>query len=215
MVISVTEVHVPQEHAVGEQRLTLPGTHSWQEYIAMQTWASEIPGLKLSYLDGIVELMTTSKLHERIKKFIAILLELYFFEAGIRFFPAGNATCEAEEKGTSFEPDESYCVGEDKAYPDLAVEVVLTSGNVEKLEKYKRFRVKEVWFWKEDRIAVYALRTEDSDQSSSEGGQHLFYEEVSHSEILPDLDFNLLERCVGLTDIFEARTVFLQGLQES
>lgn len=180
----------------------------------MQTWASGIPGLRISYLDGLVELMTTSKPHERIKKFIAILLELYFFEAGIRFFPAGNATCEAEEKGASFAPDESYCFGEDKAYPDLAVEVVLTSGNVDKLEKYKRFRVREVWFWKQDRIAVYVLRMGEGEGASPQAGQHFFYEQVAQSEALPHLDLALLERCVGLADIFEARTVFLNGLQQ-
>ncbi|MEM9213753.1 MAG: Uma2 family endonuclease [Cyanobacteria bacterium P01_F01_bin.150] len=214
MVTSIKDVQSIQGQDIGDQLLILPGIHHWQAYVSMQVWASDIPGLRISYLDGIVELMTTSKLHERIKKFIAILLELYFFEARIRFFPSGNATCEAEAKGASFAPDESYCFDEDKDYPDLAVEVVLTSGDVDKLEKYKRFRVGEVWFWKQERITVYVLRIRDSDRSSPENDQQLFYEKVSQSEALSNLDLALLERCVGLADIFEARTVFLKGLQK-
>jgi Uma2 family endonuclease len=75
------------------QALLLPGIHSWQQFKALQTWAEHLPGLRITYLDGHIELTTTGKPHERIKKFLAILVELYCFEAGIRFFPAGNATC--------------------------------------------------------------------------------------------------------------------------
>ncbi len=57
----------------------VPACHSWQQFKAMQTWADGIPGLRITFLDGWIELVTTGKAHERIKKFMAILLELYFF----------------------------------------------------------------------------------------------------------------------------------------
>jgi len=184
-----------------EQRLVVPGRHSWQQFKIMQSWIDEIPGLRVSYLDGYIELMTTGKAHERIKKFIAILLEIYFFEIGIKFFPAGNATCEAEERGASFAPDESYCLGEDKEYLDLGIEVVLTSGGIRKLEKYKRFKVREVWFWQKNRIVVHVLR-------DAEEPRQIRYEQVATSEVLPQLDLALLERCVQISDVFEARKLF-------
>jgi len=140
-----------------EQSLVLPGRYDWGHLKSLQTWVKDTPGLKITYLDGHIELMTTGKPHERIKKLIAILIETYCFELGIRFFPAGNATCEAEEKGASFNLDESYCFETDKDYPDLGIEVVFTSGGIDKLEKYRRFNVPEVWFWQNGQLSVYVL----------------------------------------------------------
>jgi Uma2 family endonuclease len=162
-----------------EQRFILPGYHTWQQFKEMQSWVSRLPGMRISYLDGCIELMTTGEEHEFLKKSIAILIEAYLFARGIRFFPVGNATREAEEKGASFQPDESYYIGSKKAHPDLALEVALTSGGIEKLEKYKRFQIAEVWFWQNDRLAIYGWRGED-------------YERISSSELLPNLDLELL-----------------------
>lgn len=64
----------------------------------------------------------------------------------------GSATRRGEEKGTSFEPDESYYLGEKKANPDLAIEVILASGSLEKLEKYRRFEIPEVWLWENNQL---------------------------------------------------------------
>ncbi|MDD1417515.1 Uma2 family endonuclease, partial [Dolichospermum sp. ST_con] len=96
--------------------------------------------------DGCIEFMTLGEQHESIKKILAILIEAYLFEKGINFIPVGSATRRAKEKSASFEPDESYYIGEKKANPDLAIEVNITSDSIDKLEKYKRFNITEVWF---------------------------------------------------------------------
>ncbi|MEG4506483.1 Uma2 family endonuclease [Microcoleus sp. F6_B4] len=36
-----------------------------------------------------------------------------------------------------------------KAIPDLAIEVVFTSGGIDKLQLYKRLGIPEVWFWED------------------------------------------------------------------
>ena len=137
---------VKKNTSVKEQRFILPGHHTWQQFKQLQALMAEFPGVRISYLDGCVEFMTVGEQHEITKKAIAILLEIYLFEMGINFIPVGNAMREAESKNVSFEPDESYYIGEKKEHPDLAVEVVITSGGTGKLEKYKRFRISEVWF---------------------------------------------------------------------
>jgi Uma2 family endonuclease len=197
-----TETLVPR---VGEQALVLPGRYDWEHLKSLQTWVEDTPGLKITYLDGHIELMTTGKPHERIKKLIAILIEAYCFELGIRFFPAGNATCEAEEKGASFNPDESYCFETDKDYPDLGIEVVFTSGGIDKLEKYRRFNVPEVWFWQDDQLSVYVLT------SNSEGVPE--YVSAERSQWFPNLDLNLFSSCVRIGDAYDARTQFLAALK--
>ncbi len=186
---------------VKDQQFILPGRYSWQQFKAIQAAMAEVPGVRLSYLDGCVELITTGEDHEMIKKFLAILIEAYLFEKGIRFIPVGNATRESETKGASFEPDESYYIGTRKEHPDLAIEVALTSGGKDKLEKYKRFKITEVWFWENNQISIYQFCNDN-------------YEQISRSEFLPDLDLALLVRCVLMPDIVDARTEFLNGIRQ-
>lgn len=186
--------------SVKEQRFILPGRHTWQQFKQLQTLMEEFPGVRISYLDGCVEFMTVGEQHEMTKKAIAILLEIYFFEKGINFIPVGNATREAETKGASFEPDESYYIGEKKEHPDLAVEVVITSGGIDKLEKYKRFNITEVWFWENNQLSLHRLQEDN-------------YQPISSSTLLPHLNIELLVRCVLMPSILEARTEFLNGIR--
>jgi Uma2 family endonuclease len=136
--MSVAFLNLP--NTIQEQRLVLPGNYGWQEFEAVEKLL-ESPGLRITYLDGSIELMTLGEPHELIKSLIGMFLEAYFIATEIEFIPAGSATRRGEEKGTSFEPDESYYLGEKKENPDLAIEVVLTSGNIQKLEKYRRFGI--------------------------------------------------------------------------
>ena len=175
MVIPVTAKVLEEIGTLGEQRLLLPGYYSWEQFEAIESLMADGPGLRITYLDGWIEFMTLGEVHESWKKAIAIFIELYFFEFGINFIPVGSATRRDKNKDVSFEPDESYYIGEKKEHPDLAVEVTITSGITNKLAKYLRLRIPEVWFWENNRLDVYGLREND-------------YEQVSRSELLPELD---------------------------
>jgi len=41
--------------------------------------------------------------------------------------------------------------------PDLAIEVVGSSGGIDKLEIYRKLGVREVWYWQRRRITPYVL----------------------------------------------------------
>lgn len=183
-----------------EQRLIMPGTYDWQQFEALETLLAESVGVRITYLDGAIELMTVGEPHELIKSLLGMFLEAYFIEMGIEFIPAGNATRRSEAKGVSFEPDESYYLGEQKSHPDLAIEVILTSGNLQKLEKYRRFQIPEVWLWENAQLTIYALVNEK-------------YQEVDRSQLLPELDLALLVRCVQMPSRLEAMRVFRDGLR--
>jgi Uma2 family endonuclease len=182
-----------------EQRLLMPGTYNWQEFEALEALLADSAGLRITYLDGAIELMTLGEPHELIKSLLGMFLEAYFIEMGIEFIPAGSATRRSEAKGTSFEPDESYYLREKKANPDLAIEVILTSGNLRKLEKYRRFQIPEVWLWEDNQLKIYAL-------------ENNAYQEVPRSQLLPDLDLSLLVRCVQMPSRLEAMQAFRDGL---
>ena len=183
-----------------EQRFLLPGIYDWQEFEALEALLADSPGLRITYLDGWIELMTLGEPHELIKKSLAILLEAYFVAMGIEFIPVGSATRRGKEKGTSFEPDESYYLGEKKANPDLAIEVILTSGSLQKLEKYRRFEILEVWLWETNQLKLYQLQPNG-------------YVEVPRSQLLPDLDLDLLVRCVQIPSRLEAMRTFMAAIQ--
>lgn len=182
-----------------EQQFLLPGYYTWEEFEKIEALTAS-PSLRITYLDGYIELMTLGEEHEMLKKAIAILLEAYLLELGINFIPVGSATRRSQEKGASFEPDESYYLGEKKENPDLAIEINITSGSIDKLEKYKRFQITEIWFWENNQLSLYRLRDDN-------------YEQISGSELLPELNVNLFATCVLMPSILEARTEFIKGIR--
>lgn len=187
---------------IDEQRLTLPGFYTWQQFLDLEKSLEDTPGLRIVYLDREIELMTLGETHESTKGILRFLLEVYFVEKGIRFFPVGSMTQRDETQNYSFEPDESYYLyylGEKKSRPDLAIEIIITSGNINKLEKYRRVAVPEVWFWQNNQLFLYHLQESD-------------YVQISRSELLPDLDLNLLLRCLQIPDTLEARLELLKGI---
>jgi Uma2 family endonuclease len=197
MILQVSE----QITTLQEQRFILPGYYSWEQFEALESLIKDAPGLRITYLDGCVEFMKLGEDHEQIKSVLALFIGLYFFEKGINFIPVGSATRRNQAKDVSFEPDESYYIGSRKEHPDLAVEVTISSGSTNKLAKYLRLRIPEVWFWENNQLAVYRLREDD-------------YEQVSRSEFLPELDLELLVRSVFMPSIIEARTEFINGIRQ-
>jgi Uma2 family endonuclease len=137
---------------------------NWEQYEALLARNGDTSAYRVTYLDGALEIMSPSRRHENRKSRIGNLLEIYFLEADINYFPFGSTTLRREEKSGGTEPDEAYCIGTDKEFPDLAIEAIVTSGGVNKLEVYTRLNVKEVWFWQNDRFSLYYLREETPDQ---------------------------------------------------
>ncbi len=159
-------------------------------------------GARLTYLDGSLEIMAPlSNAHEEPKKTCAQLVEAYMRAKKIRFYASGSATIGMKALGARKEPDESYCMGERKSVPDLAIEITVTSGGIDVLEIYRRIGVKEVWFWEDGVISVYCLRSTG-------------YELVRQSELLPELDLRSLEFHSRMADQYDAVDAFIKTLSE-
>lgn len=201
MAIPMTAQLLEETVTLAEQRLILPGYYSWEQFEAIESLMADSSGLRITYLDGWIELMTLGEAHETISCLLNFLIQLYFCEMGIEYIPVGSATRRDRARDVSFEPDESYYIGSIKEHPDLAVEVTITSGSTNKLAKYLRLRIPEVWFWENNQLSVYGLREDN-------------YEQVSRSELLPELDLELLVRCVLMPSRIEARREFIQGIRQ-
>lgn len=171
-----------------DQRVILHGL-SWRDYEALLAMRGESSGTRIAYLQGELELMTPSQDHEYLKKMLARLIEAYAEERDLDMDGAGSWTIKHEAKKRGVEPDECYILGEREepvTIPDIAIEVVWTSGGLNKLEIYQGLGIPEVWFWKEGKLTFHILREKG-------------YVSATRSEKLPDLDPALLTRFMRST----------------
>jgi Uma2 family endonuclease len=165
-------------------------------------------GARLTYLDGMLEIMAPlSEAHEEPKSRVSRLVESFLQEKAIRFYIRGSQTQGVKENGGRLEPDESYSIGSKKPIPDLAIEVTVTSGGIDKLLIYERLGVPEVWFWKDGTIDVYCLR------QTGDGGTGV-YEQVLRSELLPELDVELVAEHSRMADQYDAIQSFIRLLRQ-
>ena len=163
----------------------------WQGYQQLLAMRGESSVPRITYLEGLVELMSPSRYHEIDKKRFARLLEAWSEIAGVPLEGYGSWTLEDEEADRGAEADECYTVRRvvksDEERPDIAIEVVWTSGGINKLEVYRKLGVREVWFYERGKLRFFALRREADDD---------VYREISHSEFLPQLPIEVLLACM-------------------
>ncbi|MEG4505156.1 Uma2 family endonuclease [Microcoleus sp. F6_B4] len=183
-----------------DQRLVYSGI-SWEEFKSIETGFANAPGIRLFYYGGEVEILAVSQDHEFFSRTIAGLLFIYCLEKEIEFAPTGSFTQE-KEGIASAQADESYFIGRGRTAnspPDLSIEVVFSSGNESKLNRYRILEVPEVWFWEDGLFAMYRLGVEG-------------YQKISSSAVLPDLDISLLSRCLLMASTLEATREFRRGI---
>jgi Uma2 family endonuclease len=165
----------PPDPSRVDHRVVLRGV-SWQQYEELLRIRGDEAGTRMTFLKGELEIMSPSRDHELIKKMWARLLEAYAEESGIELVGHGSWTVRSVAVERGLEPDECYVVGvRDVVAPDLALEVIWTSGLLDKMEVSRGLGVREVWVWRDDRIEVCVLR---------DGA----YERAASSELLPGID---------------------------
>ncbi len=174
---------------------------SWEKFEAIASLLEDTK-VRLTYLDGTLDIMSPSLEHEESKSTVGLLLEIYLRYIGRRFCTTGGYTLGSREDGATGEPDESYHLDAIKPIPDIAIEVVITSGGVNKLEKSRRWGIPEVWFYQKQRVFIYHLHDER-------------YEQVDRSEFLPELDIDLFPRYLNMPDQYDATIAFSQVLQQN
>lgn len=183
-----------------EQRVAFGGLE-WAAYLALdEALGHDRPGPRLYFLDGDLEIMSTSDEHERIKECIGVCVDDYLMHEEIAYAQKGQATMRIVEE-TGAEPDKSWCLGEKKRVPDIVLEVALSSGGLPKLNIYGRFPVPEVWIWRRGCLEIHCYRGEA-------GG----YERTVASRLLPGLSTVALEAAVAERDLLKARRAFRAAL---
>lgn len=185
-----------------EQRMLIPSV-SWKDYVILRE-ALDTPGLRMTYCNGELELMTPGRLHELTKKSAARLIELYAFLRGLPLIGYGSTTFRREARQRGAEPDECWCLGHQMAdgeFPHIVLEVIYTNPLLDKLQVYDGFEVPEVWLWVKGAFELY--------RRQPEGG----YIQVERSEFLPELDFSLVAAFATREDQHAALHEFAEAIR--
>ena len=178
---------------------------TWADYLRLLEIRGDRSAPRITYLEGTLEIMSPSRTHEEIKSYIGRLVEAWCLERGVEFTPYGSWTLKNKRKKRGAEADECYVFGTEpkrKPRPDLAIEVIWTSGGIDKLNVYRKLGVREVWHWEGGNIRIHVLR----------GAQ---YEAAPASEALPGIDLEQLASFLDRATASEAIREYRAALRSA
>ena len=127
--------------------------------------------IRITYSDGMLEIMSPLPKHERWSRRIGSLIQLLCVELNIPMVPLGSTTFRDAAKRKGLEPDECFYVRNaeagarmDEAFdpsidppPDLAVEVDITRRSISRQPIYAALGVPELWRFDGERLEVLLL----------------------------------------------------------
>jgi Uma2 family endonuclease len=158
---------------------------SWRDYASLLRQRGESSQPRLTFADGVLEVMRTSVEHEVISRAIGSLVATYCDVHDVEYTGVGSWTLASRKLGKGLEPDECFVLGPrgSAKVPDLAIEVVWTSGGIDKLDIYRALGVREVWVWQRGKVVPHVLRRSG-------------YKPAARSATLPRIDLVELAACV-------------------
>lgn len=158
--------------AIAEQRVVFRNI-SWQTFKAMLTEIGSDRVSRLSYDQGMLEIMTPLMPHERANRQIERLIWILVEELGLNILSVGSMTCKREDLERGAEPDSSYYIQNEPLIrdreeidliqdppPDLVLEVEYSRSAINKLRLYASMRVPEFWRYDGRSLRIYRLDKE-------------------------------------------------------
>jgi Uma2 family endonuclease len=161
---------------------------SWEDYERIDALRGESAVPRLTYIDGVLELMSPGTMHESDKKKLARLFEAYIEYLGIPAEGVGSWTVKSKKKRLGAEPDECYVfttapIAPSLKAPDLVIEVVPSSGNLDMLALWRQLGAKEVWCWQHGELTVFVRRGDG-------------FSPARRSMLVPEIELDLIVRCM-------------------
>jgi Uma2 family endonuclease len=141
---------------------------SWEEYEQLSDELVDRSGLRLSYCEGTLEIMSTSTEHDFYEDLLQNLVRLLSLRLKFRFRSFGRATMKKSKAQKGKEPDGCYfikscdLIGRRKRLdfeidppPDIAVEIDLSTRSIRKLPIYHALQVPEVWIYDGTELTIH------------------------------------------------------------
>lgn len=151
-----------------EQRLVLRGV-PWETYVVLRDLECN-NHVFMTYDRGTLELISPSGQHDNVKKLLGQLVEAFTTELNIPRRSFGSTTWRKSDLVKGLEADECYYLRNHRLVsrralvelgreppPDLAIEVVVHHGDVDKMGIYAALGIGEVWYWHDGELRAYVL----------------------------------------------------------
>jgi Uma2 family endonuclease len=142
---------------------------SWQQLESILAELGESRAARLSYSNGLLEIMVPLPEHEKAKEIIGDMVKILLEERQIAFEPLGSTTLKNERMTQAVEPDACFYIQNQAAVigkhrldmsvdppPDLAIEIDLTSRT--QLENYQILGVPELWRYARRGLQINVLQ---------------------------------------------------------
>ncbi|MBL8793603.1 MAG: Uma2 family endonuclease [Planctomycetia bacterium] len=155
-------------------RLRLTGV-DWSTYARLLRLFDERRRLRITYDRGVLEIMTLSPRHERIKHRLGLLVLALAEGMGIAVAGFGSMTFRRRGRRRGLEPDECFWIqhevqvrGRDQIDlrrdppPDLVIEVDIARSSLNRLDIYGVLRVPEIWRFDGKNLAFLARQADGS-----------------------------------------------------
>lgn len=178
---------------VADERIVLPNV-SWETYERLLTDDEGRRSPRLTYDQGVLEIVSPSPPHEEDAQTLILLVELAAAAVGVPVKNLGSTTYRRRDLQRGFEADGSFYIQHEPQMrsrreidlmtdppPDLVIEVEVSRSLLDKLPMLAAFGVPEVWRGDGERVAILALS----------GGT---YREAATSLALPCLTSAVLTR---------------------
>lgn len=142
---------------------------SWGDYEYLLSEITDEPHFRISYDNGVLQIMTISHDHEEVLAVLRKLVSALEDTLRIPIQSYGAATHKAEKQQKGTEPDDCFYIQNapkvigkkiDLAIdppPDLALEVDFSSPSLPKFPIYAALGVPELWRYKSDEVRFYKL----------------------------------------------------------
>lgn len=143
---------------------------SWDEYQRLIADLGEWNGVRVTYDQGRLEIMSPSSEHKAAKEMIACLLRAFADQTDTVIESYGSTTYQQEWLQRGLEPDCCFYIQnaariigvrdirlEKDPPPDLAVEVVVSHASDTKLKIYAGMGVPEIWLYRRQGLRMYQL----------------------------------------------------------
>lgn len=190
---------------------------SWRDYEKLLEDVGEASGLRISFSEGVLQVMTLSVEHEYYSAIVQDLVKRLSFAKKIKVLAYRSATMKVDSKTKGAEPDNIFYVqnadrlpnkivinfGTDPM-PDVVVEIDIHHQSKQKFPIYAAFGVPEIWRYDGAKFEIYELQPDKT------------YHATEHSRALPILSAEALTHFLNQSrekDQYEILLAFDEWLQ--
>lgn len=196
---------------IAEQRVTMESVN-WQTYVALAD-ASAQRCQRMTYDQGLLEIMSPMLSHESAKSLLGRMVERYTEIRTIDLRASASTTFRRQDLNRGFEADESFYIANEAKIrgkeeidlsidppPDLVIEIEMTLSSLNKHELFAAMEIPELWRYDGQALSLWSLR-----------GDH--YEAIRASEVLEGFPVALASELLAMRTE-ESETVLIRRFAE-